>query len=182
MLRNSTQRYGSLQVALHWLMLVMMIAVYVGMECRGYFPKEIRPTLVRIMHYSFGISILFMVFVRVGVRLSGPAPVISPEPPRWQERLSTLMHLALYAFMIAMPLMAWLSYSLKGKPVWFYGMQIPPFTATDAQLAKQLRLMYWHRHVAEWGYWLLGLHAAAALFHHYVARGNTLLRMLPRRG
>jgi len=181
MLRNSTQRYGSLQVALHWLMLVMMIAVYVGMECRGYFPKEIRPTLVRIMHYSFGISILFMVFVRVGVRLSGPAPVISPEPPRWQERLSTLMHLALYAFMIAMPLMAWLSYSLKGKPVWFYGMQIPPFTATDAPLAKQLRLMHWHRHVAEWGYWLLGLHAAAALFHHYIVKDNTLTRMLPHR-
>ena len=32
------------------------------------------------------------------------------------------------------------------------------------------------------GYWLIGLHAVAALFHHYLMRDNTLLRMLPRRG
>jgi cytochrome b561 len=32
------------------------------------------------------------------------------------------------------------------------------------------------------GYWLIGLHAVAALFHHYVSRDNTLTRMLPKRG
>jgi len=31
------------------------------------------------------------------------------------------------------------------------------------------------------GYWLIGLHAAAALFHHYVVRDDTLRRMLPLR-
>jgi len=29
------------------------------------------------------------------------------------------------------------------------------------------------------GYFLFSLHAAAALFHHYVVRDNTLRRMLP---
>ena len=29
------------------------------------------------------------------------------------------------------------------------------------------------------GYFLIGLHAAAALFHHYVTHDNTLSRMLP---
>ncbi|HLF95708.1 MAG TPA: cytochrome b/b6 domain-containing protein [Methylococcaceae bacterium] len=29
------------------------------------------------------------------------------------------------------------------------------------------------------GYFLIGLHAAAALFHHYVVGDNTLRRMLP---
>lgn len=29
------------------------------------------------------------------------------------------------------------------------------------------------------GYFLIGLHAAAALFHHYLLRDNTLRRMLP---
>jgi superoxide oxidase len=32
------------------------------------------------------------------------------------------------------------------------------------------------------GYFLLGLHAAAALFHHYVLKDNTLVRMLPHKG
>ena len=31
------------------------------------------------------------------------------------------------------------------------------------------------------GYWLVGLHAAAALFHHYVMRDATMRRMLPGR-
>ena len=29
------------------------------------------------------------------------------------------------------------------------------------------------------GYFLIGLHAAAALFHHYVRKDDTLVRMLP---
>jgi len=31
------------------------------------------------------------------------------------------------------------------------------------------------------GYYLIGLHAVAALLHHYVLRDNTLVRMLPGR-
>jgi len=32
------------------------------------------------------------------------------------------------------------------------------------------------------GYWLIGLHALAGFYHHYVVRDNTLLRMMPKRG
>jgi len=32
------------------------------------------------------------------------------------------------------------------------------------------------------GYWLIGLHAAAALYHHYIRRDNALTRMLPVTG
>ena len=41
------------------------------------------------------------------------------------------------------------------------------------------------KEVHEWlgiaGYWLIGLHAAAGIAHHYVLRDNTLVRMLPGR-
>ena len=39
MLRNSEQRYGSLSIGLHWLTLLLMIAVYGLMEFRDIFPK-----------------------------------------------------------------------------------------------------------------------------------------------
>jgi cytochrome b561 len=29
------------------------------------------------------------------------------------------------------------------------------------------------------GYFLIGFHSAAALFHHYISRDNTLVRILP---
>jgi cytochrome b561 len=38
-----------------------------------------------------------------------------------------------------------------------------------------------HETIGTIGYFLIGLHAAAALAHHYLWRDNTLLRMLPAR-
>ncbi|HEY8327046.1 MAG TPA: cytochrome b/b6 domain-containing protein, partial [Rhodanobacter sp.] len=38
-----------------------------------------------------------------------------------------------------------------------------------------------HELGATLGYLLVGLHAAAALFHHYIQRDDTLRRMLPGR-
>jgi cytochrome b561 len=37
-----------------------------------------------------------------------------------------------------------------------------------------------HETWAEAGYFIVGLHAAAALFHHYVQRDSALAGMLPR--
>lgn len=55
-----------------------------------------------------------------------------------------------------------------------------PRNSTDRFGSLQIALhwlMYWHRHVAEWGYWLPGIHAGAALFHHCIVKDNTLRRM-----
>ena len=49
----------------------------------------------------------------------------------------------------------------------------------DEHLAHDIEEL--HETVGEVGYWLIGLHAAAALFHHYLLRDNTLVRMLPSR-
>ncbi|WP_407434844.1 cytochrome b [Lelliottia sp.] len=37
----------------------------------------------------------------------------------------------------------------------------------------------YHELIANAGYFLIGFHALAALFHHYIERDNTLERMLP---
>ncbi|MNJ81684.1 hypothetical protein D3C77_806060 [compost metagenome] len=51
--------------------------------------------------------------------------------------------------------------------------------AIDPDFGKQLK--YWHELIGSTGYWLIGLHALAGLFHHYWVRDNTLVRMLPGR-
>ena len=47
-------------------------------------------------------------------------------------------------------------------------------------MASQLKEI--HELVRAFGYFLIGAHAAAVLFHHYIKRDNTLLNMLPKRG
>ncbi len=156
--KNTTDRYGSLSIAMHWLMLLLLVAVYACIELR-----------------------VALVLVRLTIRFTaGATPPIRPVPPVWQERLSGLMHLALYAFLITMPLLGWLTLSAMGKPIPFFGLQLPALVGADKALAESLKEI--HETIGTIGYYLVGLHAAAALVHHYVNRDNTLLRMLPRRG
>ncbi|WP_455726576.1 cytochrome b, partial [Burkholderia stabilis] len=97
--------------------------------------------------------------------------------PRWQATLADGMHYALYSFMLAMPLLGWLTLSAAGKPIVLFGLPVPSLIGTDVALSRQLKDV--HEALATLGYVLIGLHAMAALLHHYVMRDNTLVRMLP---
>jgi cytochrome b561 len=88
------------------------------------------------------------------------------------------MHLALYVLMIATPILAWLMLAAADKPFPYFGFHVPA-QSPSTRTAKQLK--YWHELLGSAGYWLIGLHAAAGLFHHYWVRDNTLVRMLPGR-
>ncbi|MNP75825.1 hypothetical protein D3C76_1729480 [compost metagenome] len=82
--------------------------------------------------------------------------------------------------MIGAPLAGWLILSAAGKPIPFFGLELPALIGPDKELAGQIKEL--HELAGTAGYWLIGLHAVAALFHHYVSRDNTLVRMLPGRG
>jgi cytochrome b561 len=56
-----------------------------------------------------------------------------------------------------------------------FGQVIGPSNA----LAGQVKEM--HETFGTIGYFLIGLHAFAALFHHYIVKDDTLRRMLPGR-
>ena len=87
--------------------------------------------------------------------------------------------IAIYAFMIVMPLLGWLILSGENKPVPFFGVQLPALIAENTPLAKQLEEL--HETLGNIGYFLIGIHAVAALAHHYLHHDNTLVRMLPFR-
>jgi len=176
-----TQRYGALSIGLHWLMLLLIVAVYACMELRGLAPRgsALRASLKQ-WHFMLGLSVLLLVALRLAARLLGGTPPISPAPPPWQERLSRLMHLVLYALMVGMPVAGWLALSAAGKPIpFFFGLQLPALIAENQDLAETIEEL--HEAGASLGYFLIGAHAAAALFHHYVMGDNTLRRMLPAR-
>jgi cytochrome b561 len=178
--RNTTQRYGPLSIGLHWAMVILLVAVYAAMELRGQFPKGSDPReMMKTWHFMLGLSVFVLVWIRLVANVMGPTPRIQPEPPRWQAPLGKAMHLALYALMIAMPLAGWLLLSAEGEPIPFFGLHLPALIAENKPLAETVKEI--HETGGTIGYFLIGLHAAAALFHHYVKRDNTLLRMLPKR-
>lgn len=177
-MKNNANRYDSLSIGIHWLMLLLLAAVYASMELRGLFPKGSDPReAMKLWHFMLGLSVLGLVLIRLAVRVSGKTPDIQPAPPNWQARSATALHIALYVLMIGMPLLGWLVLSASGKPVPFFGLQLPALISENKDLAKQIKEI--HETFAVVGYFLIGFHATAALFHHYVIRDNTLRRMLP---
>ncbi len=164
--------YSRLSVALHWLMLALLVAVYATILLRHEYPRgsEIREAL-KAWHFSLGLSVFGLVLVRAAARwLHRPT-----HGGGFAARMAGLMHLALYAFMIAMPLMGWVILSAEGDPVRLFGLPLPPLVAPDEALAGRVEDV--HEAVGTVGYWLVGLHAVAALFHHHVLRDGTLKRM-----
>lgn len=173
-----TAHYARLSITLHWLMLVLLAAVYATIELRGLFPKDsAERNLMKELHFMLGLTVFVLVWLRLAMRLIRPAPPILPKPPAWQTGSAHLVHLLLYLMMIGLPIAGWVILSAADKPIPFYGLDLPALVSPDTDLAKFVK--GWHERIGSWGYWLIGLHAAAGLYHHYVRRDDTLLRMLP---
>lgn len=177
---NTTLRYGSLSIGLHWLMLLLFIGVYGSIELRELFEKGSDPReMLKSWHFMLGILLFALVLPRIAARLSGLTPSVAPEPEKIQQLAAKLLHLALYVLMIAMPISGYLLLSAAGKPIPFFGLELPALLDTDKDLAKQIKEV--HEFVGSAGYFLIGAHFVAALYHHFIVRDNTMTRMLPEK-
>lgn len=169
-------RYGKPSVAMHWITVIAMAGIYLSINLADLFAKGSAERIaLKDLHYSLGLLVFALLWLRMVLRLRASTPPIVPAPSALQARLGKLVHLVLYLLMVAMPLLGWCILSARGKPVPFFGLDIPALIAPDKPLARQLRDV--HELGANLGYLLIGGHAAAALFHHYVSRDNTLRRM-----
>lgn len=177
-IKKIADRYHKASISLHWLMLALFVAVYATIELRVLFDKgtALRETM-KSLHFMLGLLMFALVWLRISMRIKYPAPRIEPAQPKWQDIAAKLAHLMLYAIMIGMPLAGWLMLSAAGKPIPFFGLELPALIGKNKELAGQIKEI--HEFVGTIGYFLIGAHAAAALFHHYIRRDNTLLGMLP---
>lgn len=159
-------------------MLLLIAAAYAAIELREYFPRGSDPReALKMWHFMLGLSVLVLVWLRVAARLAWRAPSASSEEPRWRQVAARAAHLALYVFMIAMPIAGWLILSAEGEPVPFYGLELPALIGTNDPLAERIEEL--HKLGGTIGYWLIGLHAAASLVHHFILRDRVFARMLP---
>lgn len=175
---NSTARYRTILIGLHWLMAALIIAAYASIELKGFFPKGSDPRLLmKSIHYGLGLGVLSLVFLRVWARFFAKIPQHTLTLAQPQQLISRVMHWALYGFMLAMPLLGWLMVSAKGDDIHLFGIQVPALMAENLDWEDRFEEL--HETLGAVGYWLIGLHAFAGLFHHYVQRDDTLVRMLP---
>lgn len=180
-LKNTTDRWGSVSQLLHWLIVLLILVMAIVGLLLGELPKTPKYFWVFTLHKSTGIVVLALVLLRVGWRLYAGAPTPVPGTPRWQERIATLTHWAMYGLLLAIPLSGWLFDSAGGlRPFRWYGLfTMPKLVAPNDGLHDLARGAH------EWLFWVLvalvAVHAGAAFWHHIFNRDATLVRMLPRR-
>lgn len=171
-------RFSRIQIHLHWLTLLLIAIVYAAMELRGWFPRaSTTAAVMKTLHYNAGVAVWLLMFARIGLKHVYRTPIIVPAIPRWQHALSSLTHWVLYLTFLALPLLG-IAILAYGETEWtLLGLTVPQFVTSDDDLLYQLKDI--HALLANAGYFLIAMHAGAALFHHYIQRDNTLLRMMP---
>ncbi|AOY00014.1 cytochrome b [Jeongeupia sp. USM3] len=178
----SRDRYDPLQMSLHWLMALLIFSAF-GLI--WYFNSlELGPQTFKLKfqviawHKWAGISVMFLLILRLAWRLGRGAPAPLPGQPAWQLKAAAGIHHLLYLLMFALPCIGWLMSSAKGYPVVLFGeWPLPDLVGKNAELGETLAEIHYYL-----GYTLLALvvlHAAAAIKHHLIDRDATLSRMLP---
>jgi len=176
------QRYHGLLISLHWLTLLLIIAAYACIELREIYPRGSDPReTLKWLHFNIGLSILLLTLVRLAGRKLTTVPAALPTTPHWQHLVARSVHLLLYLFLLVMPLLGWATRSAEGHALALWGLPLPALGSASESLAETLEEI--HETIGSIGYWLIGLHALAALGHHYLRRDDTLRRMWrgPRR-
>ncbi|MGV7244533.1 cytochrome b [Caballeronia sp. M23-90] len=175
---NTPSVYSSTARFFHWATVLLLAAQFAIAWTMPDVHRGTQPVGLIAWHLSVGMLILMLVALRIVWRLTHPAPPELPSIPRPLAAVARLTHWALYLLLIALPLMGWANASSRGWPS-FLGtlLPLPPLTPEGSPFGHSLG--DWHGVFA----WVLlavvGLHAAAALFHHFVLRDATLRRMLP---
>ncbi|MDX1697863.1 MAG: cytochrome b [Thiohalobacterales bacterium] len=187
---NTAEHYGRIARWLHWGTALLFLLAYCAVYYRHWFTeKQTAENLVALqLHLSAGISIGVIVVLRIIWRSMNVQPALEPAP-RWQQLLAHMAHYLLYAVMIVMPLSGYIGTGVATE--YFYLFQIPKFEETwlfDTFVWEYLGLTFeefeepvdfFHKEImGAWLVWLLiAGHAAAALYHHFVSRDRTLIRM-----
>lgn len=152
--------YSALQIALHWIVFVLIAAQFIGHEPIAEAWEVIEEGGTTAFdplvagHVAGGLAVLALAVWRLVLRARRGAP----PPPETAPPLSRLAahagHWALYALMIAMP--------VSGAVAWFAGVE----AAAEAHEAMKPLLLV-----------LVALHVAAALWHQFWLKDGLLARM-----
>ena len=172
-------RYSAPQRYLHWLFVILLILAYTTIEFRSEFERGTAGRVFMVQsHFWVGISIFALFIPRLLLRFKLGAPPIEPALPSWQAMLGKLLHVAIYVFLFAQPLLGIATAWTDGKAIMlpFTGVELPALLAANEALAHQLEDI--HKTAADVFYYLVGLHVLATLYHHFIRKDDTLKRMV----
>ncbi|GAA0781992.1 cytochrome b [Roseibium denhamense] len=185
MLRNTSSGYGRIAIFFHWTMALLIV----GMLAFGLYLDQLPqsdPNLFQLyqLHKSVGFVVLALALMRIIWRFANPSPKLPTGMASWERMAAHLGHIGLYALIFALPITGWFMVSASpwGIPtVVFNVLPIPHLPVPEALGTKEEAeglFKVLHKYGAYLMIALIVTHIAAALKHHFIARDDTLKRMV----
>lgn len=181
MVGNSAERWGSVQIGLHWTVaaLILLVQVPAGLTMVFSSPGPLQDNLYTL-HKNVGLIIFIIAIVRLLWRLRNPVPLLPGDLPSWQTRLARTTHALLYVMLFVLPISGYLYTALGGFPVpfLFFG-DVGKLVSVNKPAAEVFESI--HIYSTFVLYALAALHVAGALQHHLVRKDGVLRRMTSSR-
>jgi cytochrome b561 len=163
--------------ALHWITAAIVISMIpIGIVMANKLAGPLQDFLFDL-HRSLGATLIPIVAIRIVYRYAHRAPPLPADIPSVQQFAAFANHYALYFLLLVQPFIGWIATSAYPAPIPIFGLfQLPPIWRPDRPFSESM--FFVHRMIGLTIAFLVVIHIAAALYHHFVRRDDILLRMI----
>lgn len=179
-------RYSPVGQGFHWLMAALVVFQLWWGWRMGRLPPGADKLDGYAVHSQIGLALLVIIALRGIWRLAIPGPETAADGPSVLSTAAHLTHYAFYALLVALPVSGWVMWSamafeypllLAGVAPW------PLFPMEGLRPEERWNIMRWSVWIHQGLIWtliaLIGLHAGAALKHHFIDRDGVLASIVP---
>ena len=178
MLKNTTESFGLISKALHWLMAIILLGLFgVGLYMTDLDYYDALYHTLPWWHKSFGLLVIGLLVFRYVWKRLNPEPAALSTHKNWEVFLAQFIQKLFYGLILLIGLSGYFISTAKGKGIEFFGwFEVPAITqAIEEERADLVGGI--HEFLAIILIALAVLHAAAALKHHFIDNDDTLKRM-----
>ena len=173
---TSTVRYDRGAIGFHWSVALLVVIVGVLGLLHDSWPKATQSFWINI-HALCGLLLWVLLMARLWWRSRHPPPPLPAEAGGLARALARPVHLSMYALLFVIPILGIVTFIWHGR-VFDFGL-----FKVDFGVQKN-RAIFGptediHGYLAYTLFTVAGLHALAALWHHYIRRDGMLSRMWP---
>lgn len=167
--------YDGVSIALHWLTAGLVVTLWTLGQTIDFFPKGAPKIDARSVHVTLGATLGIVLIGRILWRASAGRRLPLANSG-WLGVTAKVVHYGLY-LLVGVTVVLGIFNAWQRGDVLFNVYTIPKLIPGDLALKRTLEDL--HGDFADVVLIVAGLHAAAALAHHYLLRDRVLRRMLP---
>lgn len=176
--RPASDTYNTAGRAFHWTVVALLVCQFTTALLLPHIRVDTPPDTTINLHFNFGLAILVIMAARLVHRWLHPVRVAPDDPSSLSRSLAAAVHRLFYVILLIGPFLGWAAASAHSVPVRLLG-----WIALPALAERKAPWALLAGDIHGWVMWtllaLIGLHAGAALYHHFVLHDNVLRRMLP---